>query len=615
MVYANFLYFIIGILVFTSAPHTQNSIFSPDQNFFLILIIFFTFILFVRQRFLRLRLNYESDTVDLNQAKREYSSLVNLSTIISIALFAAEVYILDLKFLLLSFKILRASETLMNIVGLSFFLIHLVVVWYWAFQAMGDALNPAASVKEFIKSNIKFNLVIVFPWLLLSLLVDVLLLLKLPLPQEWLNSPIFQVITFGAFLFILAVFAPVLIVRFWDCEPLPDSELKQSIISFCNAQGVKFKGIYSWNALNKGLITAGVVGLFAPFRYLLITPGLMGLLDHNEMLAVVSHEVGHVKKRHMLFYVLFFIGFVILSYGTLDRLIKLFLNSPVGFNLIMTSEGQLNTSFLSFLTVLVSLILIIIYFRFVFGYFMRNFERQADLFCFQSGIDPLHMISSFKKLGQVLGDEGRKPNWHHYNIEQRIGFIEACLHGPEEIGRHQRKIKGALAGFLIILIIFTVVAFNPYATQLESVLDTNLVQKWIEKDPDNFALLGLLGDLYYQAEEWISAKVAWEKSLEISTRQPSVLNNLAWMLLKCPDKSLRDEKRALELARKAAVLNKEAQILDTLAEAYYENGMYKEAYIAAKSALAVARENFKYFRDQLKKMERGYLLFRNTLKI
>jgi Zn-dependent protease with chaperone function len=615
MIYANFLYFIIAILVFASAPQTQSSIFSPEQNFFLILIVFFTFVLFNRQRFLRLRLNYEAETIDLTQARRGYSALVNLNTIISVGLFVAEVFIFDLKFLLLRLPVLGSSEALMNVAGLALFLCHLIVVWYWAFRSMGEIFHPGSSAGDFIKSNVKFNLVIVLPWLILWFLMDFLLMVKLPIPSDWMGSAIFQAVIFALFLFALAIFAPVFIVRLWDCEPLPDSELKQSIISFCNSQGVKFRGIYSWNALNKSLITAAVVGLFNPFRYLLITPGLMGLLDENEILAVVSHEVGHVKKRHMFFYLLFFIGFVILSFGTLDRLIKLILSTPLGFDLVMTAGGQFNTAFLSFLTVLISLFLFIVYFRFIFGYFMRNFERQADLYCFQSGIDPRHMISSFKKLGQLLGDEGKKSNWHHYNIEQRIGYIESCMREPEHIGRHRKKVKGALVVFLVGMIAFSAAAFNPSATRLEAVLDLNLVQKWIERDPDNSHLFGILGDLYYQAEEWVSAKDAWEKSLTFNDRQPGVLNNLAWLLLKCPDKGLRNGKRALELARNAATLDKNAQILDTLAEAYYENGMYKEAYIAAKGALALARENFKYFRDQLKKMERGYLLFRNTHKI
>ena len=67
--------------------------------------------------------------------------------------------------------------------------------------------------------------------------------------------------------------------------------------------------------------------------------------------------------------------------------------------------------------------------------------------------------------------------------------------------------------------------------------------------------------------------------------QPMALNSFAWFLVTASEKSLRDPRRALDLAKLAVTATKEKDpaILDTLAEAYHANGMFKEAVEAALS--------------------------------
>ncbi|MCJ7833589.1 MAG: M48 family metalloprotease [Deltaproteobacteria bacterium] len=61
------------------------------------------------------------------------------------------------------------------------------------------------------------------------------------------------------------------------------------------------------------MLTAGVMGLVKRFRYLLITPALLDLLEPEELMGVVAHEIGHIRKRHLLFYLGFFAGYVLLA--------------------------------------------------------------------------------------------------------------------------------------------------------------------------------------------------------------------------------------------------------------------------------------------------------------
>ena len=77
--------------------------------------------------------------------------------------------------------------------------------------------------------------------------------------------------------------------------------------------------------------------------------------------------------------------------------------------------------------------------------------------------------------------------------------------------------------------------------------------------------------------------------------QPMALNSFAWFLVTTSEKSLRDPRRALDLARLAVTATKEKDpaILDTLADAYHANGMFKEAVETEEKAAALAPEELK----------------------
>ena len=63
------------------------------------------------------------------------------------------------------------------------------------------------------------------------------------------------------------------------------------------------------------MITAGVMGLIKQFRYILVTRSLLQRLTPYEIEAVIAHEIGHVKKKHLLFYLIFFAGYMLISYA------------------------------------------------------------------------------------------------------------------------------------------------------------------------------------------------------------------------------------------------------------------------------------------------------------
>jgi tetratricopeptide (TPR) repeat protein len=70
-----------------------------------------------------------------------------------------------------------------------------------------------------------------------------------------------------------------------------------------------------------------------------------------------------------------------------------------------------------------------------------------------------------------------------------------------------------------------------------------------------------------------------EKALALDDDNDGVLNNLAWLLATSPDDSIRDGKRAIELATKACEKTewKQAHIISTLAAGHAETGDFQKA--------------------------------------
>ncbi len=76
------------------------------------------------------------------------------------------------------------------------------------------------SAVGFLWSNLKANLPAVLPWLILSLVFDLLQLVPYPPLARFLRSAYGELALFGLFVVFLVLFFPPLRVL-WNCWPLP----------------------------------------------------------------------------------------------------------------------------------------------------------------------------------------------------------------------------------------------------------------------------------------------------------------------------------------------------------------------------------------------------------
>jgi tetratricopeptide (TPR) repeat protein len=92
--------------------------------------------------------------------------------------------------------------------------------------------------------------------------------------------------------------------------------------------------------------------------------------------------------------------------------------------------------------------------------------------------------------------------------------------------------------------------------------------------------------------------------LELAPDDPTLLNNLAWMYATAPP-PFANSTAALQLAEEAVRLKPEPFVWDTLAEAYYVNGLYAEAVAAIDQAIRDATDNRAHYLEQKEKFQRA----------
>jgi Zn-dependent protease with chaperone function len=442
------------------------------------------------------------------------------------------------------------------------------------------------------------------PWLFLSGILDIIHALPFESPKRFLNTTEGEVTYFLFFLFGVAIIGPALVQKFWRCKPLEDGYHRSRIEDLCQRAGMAYANILYWPIFGGKMITAGVMGLIKNFRYILVTPSLLNLLEPAEIDAVIAHEIGHIKKKHLVFYLVFFVGFMLFSYVAFDIMIfAIIYTRPVFWFISKTGLSQ--TTVVSGIHSIVIISAFLIYFRFIFGFFMRNFERQADTYVYALFDSANPLITTLEKIAATSGQSADKPNWHHFSIRQRIDYLRKCESNSSWISRHDGKVKKSIGVYLACLFLMGILGYQLDVDAMGDRISRQFLEEIIlgeiEQTPENPNLYILLGNIYYNNKDWAGVRDAWEKSLALEPDNALVLNNLAWHYATCEDEKFQDPARALAMAKLAIQLERLPHVWDTLAESYYVNGMHLEAVEAGRQALALARKKRTYYQDQLDK--------------
>ena len=597
----NVIYFIIVLLILSISQQRGA---PEDSLWYTVSMVVITGVIFAgycRWEFQRLLPHLAEPERETASPAEQYHSLVFRLSVLAICLFALDIHLFHLKTWLQVIPVVRSFSVLQGILAILVFIAYQVTIWHFAFPAYDLAFQTRITRRSFIASNVKLNVPILFPWVMLSFIYDLVFISSWTSLQSLMNRPEGEILFFSLFLFILMIFMPGLIRSWWSCKPFIPSEKVDALKSFMEEKRFKYQELLRWPIFEGRVMTAGIMGMVPRFRYILITESLMDILSIEELKAVVAHEMGHARYRHFFFYLVFFIGFAVVSTGLWDFFAVLLSTRPFLMRIIGTG-GSADATFLHFLLALPILVSMVVYFRYVMGFFMRHFERQADLYSAFIMGSPRETISSLEKIAILSGKIRDLPSWHHFSIRQRVDYLWRYLRDPGLIRKQNRFIGLCFTLFLLGMIsLGYFLNFSPTKEKLFNEWEEEAIYEHVVKNPHDILSLQRLAMFYHKRGDLRETIKLYERVLSLDDSQPIALNNLAWILVTANEVELRDKKRALALAQRAVALERSPVFLDTLAEALYANGFAPEAVDTIKAAIDLARDNVEYYKRQLLK--------------
>ncbi len=595
--YNNLIYFLVVIFFYSFSPVGNEPLLSP----FLSVSLFFLFLMGFKglcRRALR--------KIPLASAASSYAVVEKKLSITAIIFYAVSFYLCDFKYHLQLFSFGGKIPALAAFIGVMIFIIFLAVMWWECLIYYNHIFHTTQSRKSFVLGQIRNNLPIILPWLIFSLANDLLLLFPFTPLQEVLTTVWGDIVFFLAFFLFVVVFMPPLVQRLWNCKPLPPGDLHDRLDELCARQNFSAKYLV-WPLMEGRAITAGVMGFIPGMRYILLTPTIIQAMNREELEAVMAHEIGHVKKAHILLYLVLILGFSVFVGFFAEPLLYTLLTFDFFINLLV--EGTVNSEvIISLVGGLPFLLLLLVYFRFLFGYFVRNFERQADLYTIGVMGSAQPLISSFEKIALATGIKKSEANWHHFGLGERIACLAAAEHDKNRIRAHDQKVRLSLIAYFLIIAMVVVSAKQFPVEEMEHAYKEKYVEAALfyraGQEPDNSLWQRLIGDMMYERKLEAEAEAAYRKALVIDPEDSGALNNLAWLLLNSGDVQRRNPEEALELARAAAVIKPESFVLDTLATAYWANGLVDLAVKTELTALERDPARANYYRLRLELFQR-----------
>ena len=97
---------------------------------------------------------------------------------------------------------------------------------------------------------------------------------------------------------ILALGALVL-RRVWHTEPMTASSVRDRLLAVCSRNGVRVRDLLLWKT-GGTMHNAAVLGFLPRARFILVTDAMIEHFPEELLEAVASHEVGHVRRRHLI---------------------------------------------------------------------------------------------------------------------------------------------------------------------------------------------------------------------------------------------------------------------------------------------------------------------------
>jgi len=231
-----------------------------------------------------------------------------------------------------------------------------------------------------------------------------------------------------SFSLLLMVIFPIFIAPLFNkFEPLQDEHLAQRVTSLMTRCGFKAKGLFVMDGSRRSAhANAYFTGLGASKRVVFFDT-LLKKLSHGEVEAVLAHELGHFKHKHVLkrmimMFAMSLAGFALL--GWLSRQVWFYQGLGLNPNLSAPNDA------LALLLFMLALPSFLFFVSPIFAYFSRRDEYQADAYaCQQAAREDLAnaLIKLYKDNSATLTPDPVYVRFHysHPPASERLAAMAA----------------------------------------------------------------------------------------------------------------------------------------------------------------------------------------------
>jgi len=197
----------------------------------------------------------------------------------------------------------------------------------------------------------------------------------------------------AAFTLFMNVFYSKLIVPLFNKqEPLQAGSLKEKIENYAAQVGFDLQNIFVINGSKRSTKANAYFSGFGKEKRVTLYDTLINDLEEEEIVAVLAHEIGHYKKKHIIYN----LATSILLTGLMLLLLSLFINNPEISLAIGVDRPSFHAALIGF-GILYSPISEIT--GLLMNHFSRKFEYQADDYA-KDTYAALPLVTSLKKLSK-----------------------------------------------------------------------------------------------------------------------------------------------------------------------------------------------------------------------
>ena len=209
---------------------------------------------------------------------------------------------------------------------------------------------------------------------------------------------------------INGLYAQIIVPLFYKQSKLENGELRTEIEKYAKKTGFDLSNIFVIDGSKRSTKANAYFSGFGKQKRVTLYDTLITKLSNNQIISVIAHEIGHYKKNHIIFNLIF----SVFQTGIMLYILSLFIFQPI----FSEALGVTNHSFhIGLITFSILYTPISELFSLIFNVFSRKFEYQADEYA-KNTFDGKHLLEALKTLSKdSLSNLTPHPKyvWWHYS--------------------------------------------------------------------------------------------------------------------------------------------------------------------------------------------------------